>query len=117
MRGKKFYRLSASSCRIKLIAESDQMEDHLQMRQQHLNQITSIMQNINMIAKDINLETKAQGEKLLVVDRDMGKTVDNTEGALKELKEATLKQKRNYKWVASILLFAVLLLALTIISF
>lgn len=46
------------------------------------------MQNINMIAKDINTETQVQGEKLLTVDKDMGKTADNTTAALKELQIA-----------------------------
>lgn len=47
----------------------------------------------------------------------MGRTVDNTTSALKELQEAQLKQKRNYKWVASIMIFAIIVLVLTIISF
>lgn len=93
------------------------MEDHLSMRRQDIDKITNIMQNINMIAKDINIETQAQGEKLLLIDRDMGHTVDNTTNALKELQMAQLKQKRNYKVVAGIMIFAVIMLALTIISF
>lgn len=43
------------------------------------------MLNINMIAKDINIETNKQGETLLGIDRDMGKTVQNTSAGLKEL--------------------------------
>ncbi|TNV76781.1 hypothetical protein FGO68_gene9136 [Halteria grandinella] len=102
---------------IRLVAETDQMEDHLMSRRQDIDKITNIMQNINMIAKDINIETHAQGETLLRIDRDMGHTAENTTNALKELQMAQLKQKRNYKWVASILIFAIIMLALTIISF
>ena len=43
------------------------------------------MHNINMIARDINVEVNSQGEKLLTVDKTMGNAQKNTGGALKEL--------------------------------
>jgi hypothetical protein len=47
----------------------------------------------------------------------MGKTAENTLGATRELREAELKQKRSYKTIASVLLFAVIVLTITIVSF
>jgi len=54
---------------------------------------------------------------LYVIDREMGKTVENTSGAVKELKEAELRQKNSYKTIASLIIFAVVVLTLTIVSF
>lgn len=42
--------------RLKLIAETDNMAEVIQQRKKDIGQIESIMQNINAIAKDINVE-------------------------------------------------------------
>lgn len=75
------------------------------------------MKEVNLIARDINAEVAAQNEKLVKVDREMGNTADNTFGAARELREAEIKQKRSYKTIASVLLFAVIVLTITIVSF
>lgn len=67
------------------------MEDLLNERKGQIQKIAHILSNINHIARDINVETMAQGEKLLGIDKDMGQTVGNTSGALKELREAEVK--------------------------
>lgn len=67
------------------------MEDFLSERKGQIDKISSMMQNINMIAKDINIHTQEQGEKLLNIDKDMGKTAQNTSGALKELQIAEVR--------------------------
>jgi hypothetical protein len=41
---------------LKLIAETDNMAEVIQQRKKDIGQIESIMQNINAIAKDINVE-------------------------------------------------------------
>ena len=53
---------------LKLIAETDNMEEVIKQRKKEINQIESIMQNINAIAKDINVEVQNQGEKLVRID-------------------------------------------------
>lgn len=53
---------------MKLIAETDNMAEVIQQRKKEIGQIESIMQNINAIAKDINIETQLQGEKLQRLD-------------------------------------------------
>jgi hypothetical protein len=40
------------------------MEEVIKQRKKEIGQIESIMQNINAIAKDINVEVQVQGEKL-----------------------------------------------------
>ena len=48
------------------------MEDLLNERKGQIQKIAHILSNINHIARDINVETMAQGEKLLGIDKDMG---------------------------------------------
>jgi hypothetical protein len=46
------------------------------------------MQNINAIAKDINVEVQSQGEKLVRLDQHMTSAANNVEAAKEELVEA-----------------------------
>lgn len=52
------------------------------------------MQNINYIAKDIAMETQAQGEKVQRLDQHMTKAAENTKAGLGELQEAQTHQKK-----------------------
>ena len=58
------------------------MDDLLNERKNQIDKIGNIMAHINQIAKDINIETYKQGEMLNKVDNEMGKTANNTSGAL-----------------------------------
>lgn len=71
--------------RLKLIAETDNMAEVIQQRKKDIGQIESIMQNINAIAKDINVEVQVQGEKLERLDQHMRTAADNVVGAKGEL--------------------------------
>ena len=46
------------------------------------------MQNINAIAKDINIEVQNQGEKLVRLDQHMVSAANNVEMAKEELTQA-----------------------------
>ena len=50
------------------MAEADFMEDQIGERQKQIDQIQHIFKDINLIAKDLALETAAQGEKLEKLD-------------------------------------------------
>lgn len=50
--------MGVSYIRLKLIAETDNMEEVIKTRKKEIGQIESIMQNINAIAKDINVEVQ-----------------------------------------------------------
>ena len=67
---KNFYRL-------KLISETDNMEEAIRQRKKEIGQIESIMQNINAIAKDINIEVQTQGEKLVRLEDQMRTAASN----------------------------------------
>ncbi len=43
--------------RIKLLAETDYLEESVNQRKQEINQIEKIMTNINSLAKDLAVET------------------------------------------------------------
>lgn len=64
------------------------MEEIIQQRKKDITQIESIMQNINHIAKDIAMETQAQGEKVKRLDEHMNVAAENTKAGLGELQEA-----------------------------
>lgn len=57
------------------------MTDIIQERTQTIDKIATIMKDINQIAKEINVETNVQGEKLLNVETTMTTAADNTRAA------------------------------------
>jgi t-SNARE complex subunit (syntaxin) len=64
------------------------MTDIIQERTQTIDKIATIMKDINQIAKEINVETNVQGEKLLNVETTMTTAADNTRAATQHLTEA-----------------------------
>ena len=79
---------------LKLIAETDNMEEVIKQRKKEINQIESIMQNINAIAKDINVEVQTQGEKLVRLDQHMTSAANNVQAGNEELVQAREHQKK-----------------------
>ena len=49
-------------------AEADFVAQQIEEKQETYNQVESLMNDINSIAKDLNVNTAAQGEKLVRVD-------------------------------------------------
>lgn len=70
---------------MRLIAETDNMEEVITQRKKEITQIESIMTNINAIAKDIAMETQKQGEKVKRLDENMTVAAVNTKAGLGEL--------------------------------
>ncbi len=64
------------------------MTDIIQERTQTIDKIATIMNDINQIAKDINVEVSVQGEKLKNVETTMTTAADNTHVATQHLTEA-----------------------------
>lgn len=73
------------------------MEEVIKQRKKEIGQIESIMQNINAIAKDINVEVQVQGEKLGRLDQHMVTAANNVEAAKEELKQANEHSKKSGK--------------------
>ena len=99
-------------CRMKLIAETDNMEDVIKQRKKDIGQIESIMQNINAIAKDINIEVQTQGEKLQRLDQHMVTAATNGEAAKEELVQAETHQKKGGKCLLYLIIGGVIALAI-----
>lgn len=68
---------------IQFKGESDFMQNVIDQRKEDINTIAELMSNINSIAKDIAIETKAQGEKLEKLDENITTAEDNASKALK----------------------------------
>ena len=61
------------------------MQNVIDQRKEDINSIANIMSDLNEMAKDIAIETKAQGEKLEKLDDNMAIANENTEKALDNL--------------------------------
>ena len=92
------------------------MTEVITQRKEQLSKIHNIMSSINQIAKDINVETYKQEEALIKVESSMTKTLDNTQAAVTELKEAQEHQKKNQRNLIIAVVGAAILLLIIIIS-
>ncbi len=61
------------------------MTEIIHERTQTIDKIATIMNDINQIAKEINVETTVQGEKLKNVETTMTTAADNTKAATQHL--------------------------------
>lgn len=92
------------------------MTDIIQERTQTIDKIATIMKDINSIAKEINIETNVQGEKLVKVEATMGSAAENTRAATKHLTEAADTQRKSYKWLIIMMSASLILLIIMIAS-
>ena len=70
---------------IQIKNESDFMQNVIDQRKEDIDTIAALMSNINEIAKDIAIETQAQGEKLEKLDENITVADENATKALKQL--------------------------------
>ncbi|CDW91699.1 syntaxin-12 [Stylonychia lemnae] len=102
------------SVSIKIYAEVDNMDEVIQQRKKDITQIESIMQNINLIAKDIAMETQTQGEKVKRLDEHITSAQTNTKAGLGELQEAQTHQKKGQKCLIIILAITIVIIAIVL---
>lgn len=76
-KGKQQQLAQISKQEIKILAETDLYESQTHQRKQDIDEIASIMQNINSLANDIAIETSQQKEKLVKLDDQMEVADDN----------------------------------------
>ena len=88
---------------MKIKGEADFMENIITQRKEDINNIATIMSDINSIAKDIAVETATQGEKLQKLDENMATADSNAEEALNQLKQASVQQKKSGKCITFLL--------------
>ena len=102
---------------IKISGEVDFMQNIIAQRKEDINSIANIMADINAIAKDIAVETRAQGEKLEGLHDNLPTADNNTTAALKELNEAKGHQSKSGKcqyFLISILVLCILILIISV---
>lgn len=95
--------------RIKLLAETDYMEEVINGRKKEIDQIENIMLDINSMAKDLAMETTKQGQSLQTLETNIIVARDNTKGALKELGSAQKNQKSGGKILLIILAIIIII--------
>ena len=91
-------------------AETEFMSNIIEQRNQDINQIGDIMANINDMAKDLAIETKEQGDKLVNLDNNMGKAEKNADEALDQLKSASKHQKKAGKCTKILIALIIIIL-------
>ena len=102
---------------IKISGEVDFMQNIIAQRKEDIHSIANIMADINAIAKDIAVETRAQGEKLDGLMDNLTTADNNTSSALKELNEAKGHQTKSGKcqyFLISILVLCILILIISV---
>ena len=70
---------------MKIMAETDYMDEVIKSRKKEIDQIETIMREINDIAKDMALETTKQGEGLKRLDANITVARDNAKEGLEQL--------------------------------
>jgi len=97
---------------LKLIADTDNVEEVIKQRKKEIGQIESIMMNINAIAKDINVEVQEQGEKLVRLDQHMRSAAANVEGAKDELIQADQHAKKSGRCLIYLIIACVIIITI-----
>lgn len=88
------------------------MEEVIKQRKKEIGQIESIMQNINAIAKDINIEVHQQGEKLVRLEQHMVTAANNVEAAKEELVQADQHSKKTGKCLIYLVIGSVIIIGI-----
>lgn len=100
----------ASDEDLKMQQDTEFMQETLNQRNQDINQIGEIMANLNEMARDLAIETKAQGEKLLKLHENVEVAEQNVEEAHEQLKQAATHQRRAGKCTRCLVILIFLLL-------
>jgi t-SNARE complex subunit (syntaxin) len=79
-------------------------------RNQDINQIGEIMANLNDMARDLAIETRAQGEKLNKLHENIEVAEKNVDDAHEQLKQAAGHQRRAGKCTKCLVILILLLL-------
>lgn len=90
-------------------AEIDQVQQLVNARTEDINRIHRLMFEVNKIAKDINLELKAQEKKVQKVENDVEDAESNVSDGLKELNTLHKSKKQSMKTLAIIFTLLVIL--------
>lgn len=81
--------------KFKILEEAEYMEDIINERQNEINQIDKIMNDVKEIAQDYAVEVDEQGEKLAEIDTDMQNVAMNAHEATRQLKQADKRSRKN----------------------
>ena len=73
---------------LKLGREADYMADVIRQRQEDLDNVETLMNDVNTIAKQINVNVHKQRTDLEQIDKNAGEALDNAVAAHENVEEA-----------------------------
>ena len=73
---------------LKLGREADYMADVIKQRQEDLDNVETLMNDVNAIAKQINVNVHKQRDDLEQIDKNAEKALDNAVDARENVEEA-----------------------------
>jgi len=96
--------------------ELDHNEQLITEREEGIEEITSNIQMVNEIMRDLNRLVTEQGDTVDTIERNVEETVAHTKGAKEEVKQASYYQKlaRN-KMCCILLIFAIILIIIVLV--
>lgn len=114
--GKSQVLMSRASSSQQEAQEIDVMANVIAQRDKQINQIHGIFENIHGIAKDINVDVYAQGEKVQTLEKNVDEAAKNVKDGNSELVQAKKHQKGRNKCVLITLIVVVIILIIVCIS-
>mmetsp|Transcript_21639 Transcript_21639/g.28982 ORF Transcript_21639/g.28982 Transcript_21639/m.28982 type:complete len:121 (+) Transcript_21639:689-1051(+) len=85
------------------------MADMIESRNETFKQFESLMRDVRDITGDIESQTKIQGEKMEVIDEDLGGAADNVEQANEQLAEKMNRERTGNKLLIWCVVIAVII--------
>ena len=105
---------------LKLGREADYMADVIRQRQEDLDNVETLMNDVNAIAKQINVNVHKQRTDLEQIDKNAGEALDNAVAAHENVEEAQKHQKKGGKImcyiVSGILIFVAIILLILFLT-
>jgi t-SNARE complex subunit (syntaxin) len=97
-------KIIAGKLEMKQLQEAEYLSDVINQRQNDLNAVEGLMDDINSIAKTLHVNTANQGQTLLKVVDNVDVAHTNAVDAHKNIEKASEHQKSGNKWLCWILL-------------
>lgn len=88
---------------MKQLQEAEYLNDVINQRQNDLNAVEGLMDDINSIAKTLHVNTAEQGQKLVKVVENTDVAHTNAVDGHKNIEKASEHQKSGNKWLCWIL--------------
>ena len=100
--------------RIREQAETHQMADLIQDRNETINMVAAVVRDINDLPADIKDQKRLQGTKMEQIDEELGGAAENVENANEQLQEKMTRERTGNKCLVWCVVIAVIVVVLLI---